>query len=72
MHDPLADHVVILDRFTDSNYMYKVNNRKSRERCEVCSKLTIKTPEGRHWRRSGLFIVNVELIFHNMLQCFNY
>ena len=26
------------------------------------SKLTIKTPERRHWRRSGVFIVNVERI----------
>ena len=67
MYDPLADHVLILDRFTNSNYMYTVNNRNTRARCEVCSKLTIKTPEGRHWGRSGLFIVNFELIFHNML-----
>ena len=25
--------------------MFKVNNRNSRTRCEICSKLTIKTPE---------------------------
>ena len=25
-------------------------------------KLTIKTPEGRQWRRSGVFIVNFEHI----------
>ena len=30
------------------NYMFKVNNRNSRTRCELCSKLTIKTPERRH------------------------
>ena len=24
------------------NYMFKVNNRNTRARCEVCSKLTIK------------------------------
>ena len=29
-------------------YMFKVNNRNSRTRCEICSKLTIKTPERRH------------------------
>ena len=29
------------------NYMFKVNNRNSRTRCEICSKLTIKTPERR-------------------------
>ena len=26
-------------------YMFKVNNRNTRTRCEICSKLTIKTPE---------------------------
>ena len=27
------------------NYMFKVNNRNNRTRCEICSKLTINTPE---------------------------
>ena len=27
------------------NYMLKVNNRNTRTRCEICSKLTIKTLE---------------------------
>ena len=30
------------------NYKFKVNNRNTRTRCEICSKLTIKTPERRH------------------------
>ena len=30
------------------NYMFKVNNRNSRTRCELCLKLTIKIPERRH------------------------
>ena len=34
-------------------YLVKVNYRNTRTRCEICSKLTIKTPERRHWRRSG-------------------
>ena len=38
--------------------MFKVNNKNRRTICEVCSKLTIKTPERRQWRRSGVFIVN--------------
>ena len=42
--------------------MFKVNNRNTRTRCEICSKLTIKTPERRQWRRSGVFIVNFEHI----------
>ena len=33
--------------FPAGNYMFKVNNRNTRTRCEICSKLTIKTPERR-------------------------
>ena len=29
-------------------YLFKLNNRNTRKRCEICSKLTIKTPERRH------------------------
>ena len=43
-----------------SNYMFKVNNRNTRSRCEICSKLTIKTAGQRQWRTSGAFIVNFE------------
>ena len=42
--------------------MFKVNNRNTRTSCEICSKLTIKTPERRHYRRSGVFIVNFEQV----------
>ena len=44
-------------------YLFKVDNRNTRTRCEVCSKLTIKTPERPHWRPSGVFIVNFEHIY---------
>ena len=44
--------------------MLKVNNRHTRRKCEICLKLTIKTPERRQWRRSSVFIVNFELISH--------
>ena len=30
--------------FPAGNYMFKVNNRNTRTRCEICSKLTIKIP----------------------------
>ena len=30
------------------DYMVKVNNRNTRARGEICSKLAIKTPERRH------------------------
>ena len=43
------------------NYMFKVNNRNTRRSCEICSRLKIKTPQRRR-RRSGIFIVNFELI----------
>ena len=29
------------------NNMFKINNRNTRTRCEICLKLTIKTPERR-------------------------
>ena len=34
--------------FPANIYLFKVNNRNTRKRCEICSKLTIKTPERRH------------------------
>ena len=46
------------------NKLFKVNKRKT---CETCSKLIIKTPELRHWRRSGVFIVNLKHISHLFL-----
>ena len=48
-------------------YMFKVNNRNTRAKCKIFSKLTIKTPERRHWRRSGVFTVNSEHISHLVL-----
>ena len=43
-------------------YLFKFNNRSTRKRCEICSKLTIKTPERCHGRSSGVFIANFEHI----------
>ena len=31
------------------NHTFKVNIKNTRTRCEICSKLTITTPERRHW-----------------------
>ena len=50
-----------------SNYIFKANNRSTRTRCEICSKLTIKTPKRRWWRCSGAFIVNFEHASHLFL-----
>ena len=57
----------IFGYFPAGIYLLKVNDRNSRTRCEICSKLTIKIPERRHWRRSGIFIVNFEHILHLVL-----
>ena len=32
-------------KFPANIYLFKFNNRNTRKRCEICSKLTIKTPE---------------------------
>ena len=44
------------------NYMFQVNNRNTRTRCDICSKLTIKIR-----RRSSVFTVNFEYISHLVL-----
>ena len=53
------------------NYLFKVNNRNTRTRFEICSKSTIKTPEQRQW----LVLVSLLLtlnIFCTFFQCFYY
>ena len=47
--------------------MFKVNNRNTRARREICSKLTKKTLERRQWRRSCVLIVNYKHISHVVL-----
>ena len=58
---------VELDQYPASNYTFKVSNRNTRTTCEICSKLTIKTLRRRHWRNSGVFIVNFEHVSHLVL-----
>ena len=48
-------------------YLIKINNKNTRKRYEICSKLTIKTPEWHHLRRSDVFIVKFEHISHIFL-----
>ena len=45
-----------------NNHFFKVKNRNIRKRCEICSKLTIKTPD-RHQQWPGVFIAALN-IFH--------
>ena len=43
--------------------MFKVNNRNTRTRCEIWSKLTIKTPEQRYFTPCSIaFVVNFEKV----------
>ena len=69
----LWDHTTNKKKFISSNtipvgiYLVKVNNRNTRTSCEICSKLTIKITERRHWRRFGILNVNFEHISHLVL-----
>ena len=48
-------------------YLFKVNDINTRNRCEIYLKLTIKTSERHHWRRSNVFLVNFEHSSHLFL-----
>ena len=39
--------IIIIAVDAINNCLFKLNNRNSVERCEICSELTIKTPEQR-------------------------
>ena len=43
----LKDFAEVININPANIYLFKVNNRNTRNRCEICSKLTIKTPEQR-------------------------
>ena len=57
----------ILFKYPSGIYLLKVNSRNTTASCEICSKLTIKTPERRQWHCSCVFIVNFEHISHIVL-----
>ena len=44
----------------------KSENRNTRAKYEICLKLRLKTPEGRHWRLLVSFLLTLN-IFHNLL-----
>ena len=55
-------------QFAANKYMFKVNNRNTKKWCEICSKLTIKTPDV-----NDIVLVSLILtlnIFHTFLWCF--
>ena len=45
-------------------YLFKVNNKKTRKRFHISSKLTVKTLHQGHWCLPGIFVVNFEHISH--------
>ena len=58
-------NVAAVSSILAGNYMFKVNNRNTRTRCEICSKLTIKKPERRSLTFtpcSSVSIVNFEQV----------
>ena len=57
----------IISNIPTGIYLLKVNYRNTRKMYEIYWKLTIKTLQRRHRRRSGVFIVNFELILHIVL-----
>ena len=56
--DSMSDKMISSVSNPAGIYLFKVNNRNTRTRCEICSKLTIKIPE----RRSSASIVNFEQV----------
>ena len=68
LSDLIATTQIIHVNYSVANiYLFQVYNRNTRKRCEIYSKLTTKTSERRHWRRSGVFIDNFEHILHLFL-----
>ena len=61
-----SKHIRLWD-YPTGIYLFKVINGNIRTMCETGLKLTIKTPERGHWRRSGVFIGNFEQISHIVL-----
>ena len=51
-----------------NNYLFKVNNKNTRKKCEICSKLAINTPERRHcWFSTSKCLLELIKIISNQL-----
>ena len=48
-------------------YLSKVSSRNTATIFEICSKVTIKTPERQHWRRSSEIIIDFNKILDIVL-----
>ena len=58
-------------RYPAGIYLVKINNRNTRTRCEICSKLTIKTPEQRQLITMNIFHKRKKLHGHFLSMGFN-
>ena len=59
---PFSRHLSLFQALSFGIGLLKVNNRNTRTRCEICSRLSIKTSERRQCGRSGVFIVNFKRV----------
>ena len=49
------DFCIFMKTYIPANiYLFKVNNRNTRRRCEICSKLSIRTPGRRQGLTNGM------------------
>ena len=67
LHDKEKNFFFLIQIIPAGNYLLKVNIGNTRTMCEICLRLTKKTPELCHWRRSNVYIVNFEQISHIVL-----
>ena len=68
--EPLIPSLIHLSKsspYLANIYLFWFNNRNTGNRFKICSKLTIKTQDRRHWRRSVIVILNFEQISHIVL-----
>ena len=48
-------------------YLFKVSNRNSRKRCDICSNLTLKRSDRLQWSRCDVFINDFKHMWHLFL-----
>ena len=54
---------ILIQQYSTNFSMFKVNNRSTIKRWEICSNLTIKTLERRHWHSSCVFLLALDLLY---------
>ena len=57
----------LLGMYSPGIYLFKVSNGITKTMCEIHSRLRIKIPEWRQWRRSGVFIIDFDEILRIVL-----